>query len=134
MQPCAMASPAEAATSRAVNAAMSEVFARIAGDPTDASVAVPYCEPITFRPKAELWDTAGAKNRRSHADDRGPFLDGHLEIAAHAHRHLLQHFGRYSGPKPSVAELPKLLEPGAGVLGRVRYRRQRHQSDDPGRL
>jgi hypothetical protein len=74
------------------------------------------------------------ENRGAHAHDGRPFLDGHVEIAAHPHRQLAEHRRGHSRRQPSVAQLAEPPEPRSRIFRRIRRRRQRHQADDPRRL
>src|SRR3989442_6580082 len=69
--------------------------------------------------------------RRSDPYHRRAFLDGDLEVAAHAHRELPEHGGRHAVGHPAVTQLAKLSEPGASVFRYIGQRRQRHQSNGP---
>src|SRR2546425_4872953 len=69
--------------------------------------------------------------RRSYPYHRRAFLDGNLEVAAHAHRELPEHGGRHAVGHPAVTQLAKLPEPGASVFRCIGQRRQRHQSNGP---
>jgi hypothetical protein len=72
------------------------------------------------------------KNRCTHSHDRGPFLDGHLEVPAHSHRQLVEHRRGNTRCLPLVAQLSELPEPRARIFRRFRIRGQRHEPNDFG--
>ena len=71
---------------------------------------------------------APAEDRRTHPYNRRAFLDGHVEVVAHAHRQLAQLSAGHAGIDKPVAELPQPPEPGPGLLGVCRPRGEHHQA------
>src|SRR4051812_2646650 len=56
---------------------------------------------------------SAAENRRADAHERRAFLNGHLEVAAHAHRQLAKHVGRNTRRQPLIPQLAQSAEPGS---------------------
>ena len=69
--------------------------------------------PLLYRPVNRL-----IEQRRADADDRRPFLDGDLVIAAHAHRKLVQTNTRGTACPQAVPQGPQAGEIAAGLRRR----------------
>src|SRR6266536_74279 len=59
---------------------------------------------------------AASENSGPHPDQRGAFLDGHLEVVAHAHGKLFQGVRSHAGRQETPSHIAQTAKVGAGVV------------------
>ena len=78
-----------------------------------------WCTRVSCGSRAGATDRSNwrplPENRRADPDHRRAFLDGRLEIVAHAHRQVPERVARNPVGEPAVAQLPQLLRTRAGL-------------------